>query len=187
MILFLSPPGVKLVDSDIHGQDIRQREVRDRLGSSPWRMPAEAIAHHSGWLREIVVIPSCTIESITGGKRQGTCDEFERFVKLFGSMFLDRSTAPRIRSLHELTGKPAYAAGIDFENATALVQAVHDAYEALNREGLHDRHIIVDITGGQKPPTVAGAMVALSENRECQYVSMHDMRILAYDFIYIVN
>jgi hypothetical protein len=44
---------------------------------------------------------------------------------------------------------------------------------------------MIDITGGQKPPSVAGSAVALEkEGRRIQYVSTRDFKIRSYDITY---
>jgi hypothetical protein len=43
---------------------------------------------------------------------------------------------------------------------------------------------MIDITGGQKVPGVAGAVVALGEGRRFQYVSTRDYGVHTYDVMY---
>jgi hypothetical protein len=73
---------------------------------------------------------------------------------------------------------------VDFENAQALVDAVEQAFDWLHDQQINDYEIMVDITGGQKVPTVAGAAVALGEGRRFQYVSTRDYKVCAYDITY---
>ena len=44
--------------------------------------------------------------------------------------------------------------------------------------------MIVDITGGQKVTTVAGAVISIIEGRRFQYVSTHDYKVRTYDIAY---
>lgn len=78
-----------------------------------------------------------------------------------------------------------YAQGVDFEDAKQLVEAIELAHDLLRARDIAAYDILIDITGGQKPPTVAGAAVSLAEGRRFQYVSMHDYKVLTYDVTYL--
>jgi hypothetical protein len=73
---------------------------------------------------------------------------------------------------------------VDYEDARAAKDAVDSGYAALLQGGLNARDILVDITAGQKPTTIAGAAVALAEDRRFQYVSTRDYRVVTYDITY---
>ncbi len=178
LILFLSSRGKDPVR--VEG-DIREAGTRAGFGRSSWRMPAEAIAYHHGhgWLRHVVVIPSCDTE-----KRPGTWREVDEFRATITPLLWDRAPAPEIVTLAELTGAPGDAEGVHFELAGPLVDALHRCYGALAARNVRGRDVVVDITGGQKPATVAGAVIALNEGRRFQYVSMHDYRVRGYDLTY---
>jgi len=74
-----------------------------------------------------------------------------------------------------------YALGVEYESPREIEEAVNIAYEACYRLGIRDHDILVDVTSGQKPASVAGAVVALGVNRRIQYVSTHDYRVRVYD------
>jgi hypothetical protein len=73
--------------------------------------------------------------------------------------------------------------GVDFEAAQDMVDALDTIYKSLNAD-YKDNEIMVDVTGGQKPPAVVGAAVALEDYRLFQYVSTRDYKIRSYDITY---
>jgi hypothetical protein len=184
LVLFLSPPGQDTEriaamsrDAGVRGR-IEDLSLREQFKSS-WRMPLEAIAHHRSRLRWVVVIPSRD-----GDLRQdGTWRSLEDFRKLVTA--LAEKPNLQIRSLAELTSKELWAEGVDFEDAQMLVDSIDATYSALNAAGIEDSEIMVDVTGGQKPTSIAGAAVALEKRRrKFQYVSTRGFRIQAYDITY---
>jgi len=63
---------------------------------------------------------------------------------------------------------------IDFENFNELVDKIAAAIKKLKEEGINEKDIIIDITGGQKTASIAGAAVTLSSNVTFQYVQTDD-------------
>ena len=77
--------------------------------------------------------------------------------------------------------------GLDFEDVRELVEALDKIYQGLKEEcGYKAQDILIDITGGQKVSTIAGAIVSLSEGRSFQYVSTKNYSISTYDVTYQV-
>ena len=92
--------------------------------------------------------------------------------------------APAAPTAGELT---ACREGVNFEDAQQLVDAIALVQELLRKLGIPTREILVDITGGQKPPTVAGAVASLGEGRRFQYVStVNDYKVVTYDPTYLI-
>lgn len=81
-----------------------------------------------------------------------------------------------------------HPAPVDFEDVDGLITAFNKAIAAFKEEGIAERAIIIDITGGQKPVSIAGAVVTLNKNVTFQYVQTipdesGKHKILAYDVI----
>lgn len=74
--------------------------------------------------------------------------------------------------------------GIDFEDVEEVFNAIKEFYKNVKQKDFKEEHIIVDITGGQKTNSVAGAIATLARNRKFQYVSTRDKRVLSYDVGY---
>ncbi|MBI4377976.1 MAG: hypothetical protein HY578_02645 [Nitrospinae bacterium] len=77
---------------------------------------------------------------------------------------------------------------INFEDFEKLVKTIEDIIEIFKKEGLKEKDIIIDITGGQKIPSIAGAAVTLRREVTFQYVRTDpvydDIRdVQAYDVI----
>jgi hypothetical protein len=184
LILFLSPPGLDapIISSLINDSDVRGRilevDVRNRLKGS-WRMPIEAIAHHCPRLEALVLIPSKDSGSSTDGTWR-CIDDFQALVRSFCD-----PRKLRIFTLAGLTANHRWNKGVDFENAQELVDSIGETYLALNDVQLEDHEIMVDVTGGQKPSSIAGAAVSLERGgRRFQYVSPKGYKLRAYDITY---
>lgn len=167
---------------------------RAGLARVSWRMPLQAIAHHArgrtdgtpGALQRVVVIGSSDRQP---GDGTGTVHHFKKFRDLVGKLRQDDPNASEfsISDLHGLIRKyrvrvvKDYSNGVDFEKPSELEEAVYHAFLALNQSGIPDEDILVDVTGGQKPLSIAGAVVALAKQRRIQYISTHDYRVRVYD------
>jgi hypothetical protein len=179
LILFLSPPGRDNVDA-IHG-DITDPAVRQQFKGS-WRMPIEAIFHHLDRksLELIALIPSADV-----GEIRGTIHEGDKFRNLVKRLTAGADGRPEIKTAAELLSDSTLADGVDFENADLLVRVTGRVWTALEDRGYRTKDILIDITGGQKTTTIAGAAVSLHELRQFQYVSTHDYRVQTFDIDYL--
>jgi len=134
-----------------------------------WRMPYEAIKHHSKKLDYVYVVTS---ESDTGSAVQ-----FSHFREFINKSDFGGNTF----KVKHLTSN-----GINFENIDACFNAIEKCYEkAVNSDKLSEDDVIVDITGGQKTTSIAGALSTLYKDRKCQYVSTDgSYKISSYDVKY---
>jgi hypothetical protein len=178
LILFLSPPGKDkeqlqqwLDDANLKGSlNTRLAEMQ-----GAWRMPFEAIALHSGRLKQVAVVCSSDMET----KQDGTWRNFELFRKIIHHL-LGTEEVNIFNAMKQLEDKD----GVDFENADELVKLVNGVYRRFDELHHKDSDILVDITGGQKVPTIAGAAIALAEGRRFQYVSTRDYKVRLYNVTY---
>lgn len=178
LILFLSPPSK---DSESVQHWTSDANLKGCLSSclgkmqGPWRMPFEGIALHSGRLKHIAVICSADLQD----SQDGTWRHFETFRKLARHL-LGTDDVDVFNAGARLLDK----AGVDFEDAAILVQLVNEVYRHFRELGFKEADILVDITGGQKVPTIAGAAIAMAEGRRFQYVSTRDYKVRLYDVTY---
>jgi hypothetical protein len=185
LILFLSPPGKDasrlkdwLTDTNLRCR-VADKIVRERFQGS-WRMPLEAIGWHVGRLKKIVIIPSCD-DPLDPKKKDGTFRNLTDW-RLLLNWFLPFPERIEIRDVTEPPfNRPV---GVDFEKLQELFDVLEEIIRWLNEGGTKDYEIMIDITGGQKVPGVAGAAVALGEGRRFQYVSTRDYRVHSYDPTY---
>lgn len=143
---------------------IEQNQPSCLLGNS-WEMPYLAINHHAERLEELYVFTS---PGDNGSHRQ-----FGHFTRAISSLFSSLK-------IHELTGE-----GIDFEDVAAIHECLDKLYEQLDHRGIYGEHdVILDITGGQKTNSIAGAMATLAEGRKFQYVStVNKQKVQCYDLV----
>jgi hypothetical protein len=173
LILYLSALRVSDLDqleaaqSSLDGLTAFRRD----LGNLNWRMPVEAIAYHLPRLRQVVVISSA--------HAQGSRKQVPVFKDLVGRLF--PGVDLRLRDIAELDSR--YEPGLDFNDVEKVAAATDDAYVHLRDTGMRADQILIDITGGLKTNSIAGAAVALAEGRRIQYVS-NGYQVLAYDVTY---
>jgi hypothetical protein len=71
---------------------------------------------------------------------------------------------------------------IGFENFDELVKGIIVAIKEIKKADVSEKDIIIDVTGGQKTTSIAGASVTLNSNVTFQYVQTDDpWDVLAYD------
>ena len=73
---------------------------------------------------------------------------------------------------------------VDFEDFSALQKCLRAIIEEEKQAGLRDEDIVIDVTGGQKPTSIAGSSVTFSTNVTFQYVQPRSPhRVYAYDVV----
>ncbi|WP_019627866.1 hypothetical protein [Thioalkalivibrio sp. AKL10] len=142
-----------------------------------WRMPLEAIKPHLGpspeqnRLEDIVVI--------TSGGKKGSASQFQHFRQLLSRMLTPREV--RILGLHDFspgaTDDAFDPTGCDFDNVEAVwkhLSVIWESYRQESRRGrrLTEKQILIDITGGTKLTSIAGALFTRELDRRCQYVQV---------------
>ncbi len=129
-----------------------------------WEMPSIAIKHHLPALEEVIVITSDRSSS-----------QFDIFKEMVYRIFPD-----------DVFAVNRYEKIVDFENVEQVYNSLKDIYKALKKEKKIKRNadFIVDVTGGQKIPSIAGAIFTLeAEGREFQYVSTQTKKVIGFDVL----
>lgn len=134
---------------------------RTMLLDTTWEMPFRAIEYHASSLDRIVLFTS------SGGK----CSSAESglFIQLVAALYPDVSVMEQI---------------VDFEDLEVVFKAVEKLYADAAASGLRDQDVLVDITGGQKPNSIAAAIATLAVGRQFQYISTGDKVVRSYDVGY---
>ncbi len=168
---------------------------RAKLDKHNWRMPLEAIAYHLGLpqpkLKRIVIISSANPPADGG---PATIAYLPLMKRLLSEAIEAAGHDVSILGVHELEGLEGryepnkytsldLSEGVDFEDLELMVWVLFDTYRVLKANYHHrETDVIVDITGGQKPNAVAGAIFAvLVPDRRFQYVSTGSYQVLSYD------
>jgi len=134
--------------------------VQDNFLLKSWRMPLEAIKYHQPKLKKIIVI--------TSPESSNQLTAFKELVrKFFGKEIAGAITEKQVSS---------------FENIEKVFDILNETYEELAKEGYRNKDAIIDITGGQKTNSIAGAlMTSFYNDREFQYISTNTFEIKSYD------
>lgn len=136
----------------------------NELEGTNWEMPLLAIRHHAERLEQLYVF--------TSAGESGSHHQFSVFYEIVASAY------PQLKII-ELTGE-----GTDFENMAEVhkeLDRLYSQFDHLKSYGSDD--IMLDITGGQKPNSIAGALATLAEGRRFQYVSTVNKKVLCYDLV----
>lgn len=144
--------------------DFNNQNIEEILADTSWEIPLIVIRHHAPTLEYLYVITS-------EGDR-GTTHQMELFTKTVNALF------PKVKIIELVKG------GVDFEDVRAVFQAVEKFYTEVSAKGIKQEDALVDITGGQKTASIAGAIATLATGRRFQYVSTVSKKILAYDVGY---
>lgn len=152
----------------------KDQQTRTALWS--WEPPLRGIHHNcrtqngvNGALRRLVVIAST--ESVR---------QVKAFGKLVETLLAARSDIEicvwlnyehgLLKATKELTDLTSSEAGWDFEDFDDLYNGLNRLLDTLNKQGFSDDKVAFDITGGQKPATMAAAAVTINRSATIQYV-----------------
>lgn len=144
--------------------DFNNQNIEEILADTSWEIPLIVIRHHAPTLEYLYVI--------TSEGDSGTTHQMELFTKTVNALF------PKVKIIELVKG------GVDFEDVRAVFQAVEKFYTEVSAKGIKQEDALVDITGGQKTASIAGAIATLATGRRFQYVSTVSKKILAYDVGY---
>jgi len=146
--------------AQIEKLNVGDASVLDKKGFI-WKMCHYGLEKHSARLKKVWAV--CSPESF---------DQYADFVRLFQPMF---PQAEFLRANEDC--------GISFEDMEGVVSIIEDVLHTLPHD-MDESDVIIDITSGQKPNSVAGALVTLiSPGREFQYVQTndpHEVKTYAY-------
>ncbi|WP_457642257.1 hypothetical protein [Persephonella sp.] len=163
LVLFLSTMGrdnIELAKNFISLNDFR-------TAGKPisWEMPLIAINYHLPVLKNILVITSKESSPV-----------FEDFKKIAHNMFGNEINIEK------------YEKVIDFEDIKEVYKVLRESFDYLIKSGKakKDKDIIIDVTGGKKIPSIAGAIFTVDkENKKFQYVSTTTKEVKGFDVLII--
>lgn len=180
VIFFVSPPvitplfaseeaGVRVGDLELGGLSLD--DDIGRLDASMWRWQQmlRGLKPHCECetVRQVWLIGS--VDSGQGPSEQGS------FRSLAAASSLLQRYCPwaQVRQ---------YAVAVPFEDFNRLKHALEDVINGLLRSGFGSEDIVVDVTGGQKTTSIAGAAVTLGSRVTFQYVQPHaPNNVLSFD------
>ncbi|NTW83694.1 MAG: hypothetical protein HGB36_10065 [Chlorobiaceae bacterium] len=130
-----------------------------------WEMPLIAIRYHQRRLETLYVF--------TSEGEKGSAVLMPVFKQVVESLY------PSLK-IEVLEPK-----GIDYEDVKQVFNKVETFYEMAKNDGYAENEIIIDVTGGQKPNTIAASIATLVSGRKFQYISTGSKEAFAYDVWYI--
>ncbi len=122
-----------------------------------WRMPYEAVKYHLPKLKKLIVVTS-----------KDSSEQFPLFRELINLIF-EAKIEVEERKLE------------NFESVKEIFKEINSIYGGLQKQGIKEKDIIIDVTGGQKTNSIAAAFMTLYYDREFQYVSTQNYEVKSYD------
>lgn len=194
LVLFLSrinlqsfPDGVP-ADIGLTGDFAKDLELLDarQMTSEPkskwtWEMALRGIAHHVPTLKSVTIV--CSNESLL---------QLDLFLTLL-SRYETLNTVRRKLLANDggrgrvidCTPRPENVTGWDFEQFDVLSNGLADLLEYFRRERIPDKHIMVDLTGGQKVTSVVAAAITFNRHLKNQYVQTNEpWNVIGYDIVW---
>lgn len=135
------------------------------LSGKNWEMPLKAIQHHQGQLEALYVF--------TSKGNPGSSEIMVLFKKVVDALY------PGLKIREVIPD------GIDFEDVEQVFNKVEFFYDMAKLDGFPEQQIIVDVTGGQKPNSIAASIATLITGRKFQYISTITKEVHAYDVRYM--
>jgi hypothetical protein len=140
-----------------------QSVKREALDGTTWEMPLKAIEFHKSRVEMLYLFTSSGVK--------GTTADSDLFVRLVKVLYPGISVAELVPG------------GLDFENIQEIFRAVEDLYGDAVAHGYKEKDVLVDITGGKKPNSIAASIATLAAGRKFQYIS-EDKVVRSYDVGY---
>lgn len=158
---------------DVPGDGIDE-DIKRLAGTGwSWQQMLRCIKPHKDRLKHIYLIGSPDGNGKKGSYEVLCAAEF------FINHYLKNIKDPKLHKHPE---------SIDFEDFDSLTAAFDKAIAEFKEIGITEKDIIIDITGGQKPVSIAGAVITLNKNVTFQYVQTipdksGKYKVWAYDVI----
>lgn len=196
-ILFLSTSNLPLVDDEnrIHPEGIELssnladdiKQLESLKDGSPrifwtWEMPLRALLHHSQVLQSVTLV--CSPQSILQACAfVDICRQYDLLANSSFSLLASYKGIVRVVPIDDAQKLEAYG-GFSFESFDELSHAFWILLEDFKKKGCPEKEIMVDITGGQKPASVVGAVMTFNREIKAQYVQTNrPWEVITYDVI----
>ncbi len=152
---------------DFNGQSLD--DDVEALALSPigcnWEMLMRGINANLPKLEKVILICSAVGKKPNGDPLPGSVSNYED-----AKQIIDHYTMPN-DEVSIVTKFPDDMNGVDFEDLDALTHVLQDAIDYLHHKcQIPHREILIDVTGGQKVTSIAGALITLKNEVKIQYV-----------------
>ncbi|MDD2919539.1 hypothetical protein [Rhodoferax sp.] len=124
-----------------------------------WQQALRAVDHHAKDLELLIMVPS----SGAGGSAQKTKQFIQWMEHYQNSTDWARPAGTKPFLIREVEA-------VDFEDFKGLQHAYTQAIELAKAEHYVESDVVIDVTGGQKTTSIAGAMVTLTSDADFQYI-----------------
>ena len=190
------PETLSLTDSlkdDLEEMGRRKNEESLKSGEVvirwSWEMPLRGLWQHRDVLRFVTLV--CSKESLP--QAQWFAQLIERYKKAFTEL-IPGGVRLLVRCGSSIELKPCTPAaarhgdpatqGWNFEEYDELFNGLVAMIDQLTREGQREADVIIDVTGGQKPNSIVGALLTVNRRAKFQYVQTNTpCEVISYDLM----
>ena len=158
---------------------IKEKEPRNKW---PWEMALRSIDGHLDLLKTITVI--CSEKSIKLLPK--FVDICQKYTEIKNKRFYCLCLRNKKNTLLDIDTdlSPNAVEGYDFEDFDSLIDAFIILLKEFKQKKIFDKDVMVDITGGQKPSSVIGAVATFQNQLMFQYVKTNKpYDIVTYDVV----
>ncbi len=158
-----------------------------------WEMPLRGIAYQVGQQ------DSSTLSTVTLVCSKESLPQAHLFAEVMREFLCKTAPAPKLQVLLrdgsggvrieplDAGATPKYDAesSWDFEDFNGLIEGLYGLIAAMGEQGIAENQIIIDVTGGQKTTSIAGASITINREVVIQYIqtnNKHEPR--GYDVIH---
>lgn len=167
------------LDNDIKSME----ELKEKKLFWKWEMPLRGIRHHLGKLQSITIV--CSPESIK--QVHWFCGILNLYAPLNGVkkwIYGVQDDRPSLAKCDEEDGLKKLE-GWDFENFDDLSRALHLRMRMFLSEGVSEKDIMIDFTGGLKVTSAVAVAVTFNCKVEAQYVrTTKPCNVISYDVVF---
>lgn len=155
-----------------------------------WEMPLRGLAHHRFALEGVTLF--CSRESLPQAHlfaallRGRYKDAFPRLMPDKVRLLVGRNGRPELIACPDAPvaadANPTHA--WDFEEYEELYRGLSGMLDRLGEERVTEKQVVVDVTGGQKPNSIVGALLTVNRGAIFQYVQTGgEHKVIAYDLV----
>lgn len=147
-----------------------------------WEMPLRAIKHHTGTLKQVVLV--CSDESIK--QAHWFYQVVRRYLEFHDIevMVLLNDASGAVR-LTPCTDQQRRTGGWDFEQFNSLATAIRELFKLFHKLNIPEKQVMIDFTGGPKVSSVVAVAVTFNRDASAQYVQTNNpWEVKGYDVEY---
>lgn len=172
------PSGIT-IEGDFKKDLVKLVEYKKTHHPWRWEMPLRAIKHHLGKLKSITLI--CSDKSILQvGLFQNILKKYHQLNDVQIQLLIKHHNKPLLVSKYDDRQHKSW----NFEEFDDLSNALIYLIKTFKSNGISEKEVMIDFTGGQKVTSVVAAAITFNRPVKAQYVQTNDpWNVRSYDIL----